>query len=87
MYNINTLHYIISIHCIIPILKSSLSQVAELDAASKSLGGGAGNGFQNHDQMGAVRLLSQRNFDALQWSSEVNNLSAQVKMERNRENQ
>lgn len=52
--------------------------MAELDEASKSLGTGAGSAFQNNDQLGAVRLLSQRNFDAIQYSTEANNLSLDV---------
>jgi hypothetical protein len=52
--------------------------VAELDQASKSLGTGAGSAFQNNDQLGAVRLLSQRNFDAIQYSTEANNLTLDV---------
>lgn len=53
-------------------------KVAELDEASKSLGTGAGSAFQNNDQLGAVRLLSQRNFDAIEYSTEANNLSLDV---------
>jgi hypothetical protein len=52
--------------------------VAELNEASKKLGAEATGVFQPHDQMGAVRLLSQHNFDALQWSNDVSNLSVQV---------
>jgi hypothetical protein len=54
------------------------AKVAELDQASKSLGTGAGSAFQNNDQLGAVRLLSQRNFDAIQYSTEANNLTLDV---------
>ena len=48
--------------------------MAELDEASKSLGTGVGN-----DQLSAVRLLSQRNFDAIQYSTEANNLTLDVR--------
>ena len=52
--------------------------MAELDEASKSLGTGTGSAFQNNDQLGAVRLLSQRNFDAVQYSTEAMNLTLDV---------
>lgn len=66
-------------HWLFVLLFLSLNaKVAELDQASKSLGTGAGSAFQNNDQLGAVRLLSQRNFDAIQYSTEANNLTLDV---------
>lgn len=53
--------------------------MAELDEASRSLGLGAGNVVQERDQMGAVRLLSRHNFDALQWTRDVNDLTFDVR--------
>ena len=53
--------------------------MAELDEASRSLGLGTGHAVQERDQMGAVRLLSRHNFDALQWTRDVNDLTFDVR--------
>ena len=50
--------------------------VAELDEASKALGASAAP--QGQDVIGAVRLLSQHNFDAVRWKQDVENLSVQA---------
>ena len=52
--------------------------VAELDEASKALGASSSVLPPGQDLMGAVRLLSQRNFDAVRWSQDVDNLSVQT---------
>ena len=53
--------------------------VVELDEASKALGSSSSSLLaQGQDLMGAVRLLSQRNFDAVRWSQDVENLSVQA---------